>query len=81
MTGERVDLNRLPAWLQYLIALSVVAVVVGAAWAVGRDDPVPGWITHYLIPALGWLYIVLVVYVLLFRLLRQRAGRRARRKG
>lgn len=61
MPDEPIDLRRLPVWLQYLIALSVVALVGGAAWLVGRDRPVPLWITHYLVPALGAIYLLLLV--------------------
>lgn len=61
MPDQPIDLRRLPTWLQYLIALSVVALVGGAAWLAGRDRPVPFWITHYLVPALGVIYLVLLV--------------------
>ncbi len=72
MTGKNIDLRKLPAWLQYVIALSVVGIVVPAAWIVGRDQPVPSWITTKLIPALGWLYLVLFVYVILHRWFQKR---------
>lgn len=64
MPDDKIDLRRLPSWLQYLISLSVVALVVGAAWFVGRDEPIPRWISHFLIPGLGVLYIILVVAAL-----------------
>jgi hypothetical protein len=67
MERERIDLRRLPVWLQYLIALTVVAVVSIAAWLVGRNRPIPNWITHYLIPILGWSYIVLFTFVMINR--------------
>jgi len=69
--GDRIDLRRLPAWLQYTIALAVVAVVAGLAWLVGRDDPLPDWMTGALIPALGWLYIVLFIIAIVIRLTRK----------
>ena len=72
MPKDKVDLRTLPGWLQYCIALSVVAVVVAAAWVVGRDDPVPGWIADYLIPILGVAYLVLVVVVVATHLLKRR---------
>jgi chromate transport protein ChrA len=40
---RRVDLTRLPVWLQYAIAIAVVAIVVAAVWALGtRQAPGPG---------------------------------------
>ena len=63
MPRMRVNLRTLPVWLQYVISLSAVALVVTAAWIVGRDRPIPFWITHYLIPILGWTYIALLVFL------------------
>jgi hypothetical protein len=60
---QSIDLRRLPAWQRYLISLVVIAAVSAIAWVVGRNQPVPGWITTYLIPLLGWAYIVLVLFV------------------
>lgn len=68
MSRDPVDLRQLPIGIQYLISLSVVTVVVIAAWLVGRNQPVPTWLTTHLIPALGWLYIVLFSYVIIIRL-------------
>lgn len=64
MSNSDIDLRRLPVWIQYVISLSVVAIVVVAAWIVGRDRPVPAWITHWLIPILGWIYLMLVAFVI-----------------
>ena len=61
MSRNKLDLNRLPRWLQYLIAVVLVVVVGGAGWYVGRDRPTPYWIQHYLIPGLGWLGLLLIV--------------------
>lgn len=66
------DLRRLPVWLQYLVALSVIAVVAAAAWLVGRDRPVPHWVTHGIIPVLGWVYIAFAAYWVVSRILRWR---------
>jgi uncharacterized membrane protein len=63
MSRKSVDLTRLPQWLQYLIAVAIIAVVVAAAWIVGRDQPVPAWIETYLIPALAWFGLILIVLV------------------
>lgn len=71
---RKVDLRRLPGWAQYVIALSVVAVVVTAAWIVGGDRPVPVWITRYLVPALGVFYLILCA-IALIGWARRRGGR------
>jgi hypothetical protein len=70
------DLRRLPRWLQYVIALAVVALVVAAAWAFGGDRPVPSWITGFVIPALGWLYVGLFIYFVLHAVASRLAKRR-----
>jgi hypothetical protein len=72
MPRKDFDLKMLPMWIQYIIALSVVAVVVTAAWIVGHNQPVPSWITTNLISALGWLYIILFVYVVVNRLFQKK---------
>jgi hypothetical protein len=63
VSKRQIDLTTLPQWLQYLIALAITAVVVVAAWIVGRDQPVPLWIEEYLIPALAVFGVVLIVTV------------------
>jgi hypothetical protein len=68
---QKIDIRRLPVRLQYLIALTVVAIVTIAAWLVGRNRPVAYWITHYLIPILGVSYIVLFTFVILKRVRKQ----------
>ncbi len=62
-SDQEIDLRRLPAWQRYLISLVVIAAVSAIAWVVGHNQPVPRWITAYLIPFLGWAYIVLVIFV------------------
>jgi len=42
----------------------MTAIVVTAAWFVGRDKPVPNWIQNYLVPGLGWFGLVLILIVL-----------------
>jgi hypothetical protein len=71
MTDREIDLRKLPVRLQYLIALTVVAIVTIAAWLVGRNRPIAYWITHYLIPILGVSYIVLFTFVVLRRIRKQ----------
>jgi hypothetical protein len=59
--------------VRYPLALAVVAAVVAAAWFTGRDRPTPAWITEWLVPILGWVFIGLVTIALVSRL---RRGRR-----
>ena len=72
MPRRRINLFALPAWLQYLIAAVVTAIIAGAGWYVGRDDPVPVWIKKYLIPGLGWLGLLLIVLAAVDRVRRGR---------
>jgi peptidoglycan/LPS O-acetylase OafA/YrhL len=67
MSEKPFDLRRLPVWLQYLISLSALAVVVTAAWLIGKDQPVPSWLITKMIPTLGWIYIVLLVVAMVSR--------------
>jgi hypothetical protein len=64
-----------PLW-RYALAIAIVVVVSLAAWIVGRDTPPPSWITDWLIPALGWIYIVLFAIAAVYLLRRWRARRR-----
>jgi hypothetical protein len=73
---RRVDLFRLPAATRNALALAVVAVVVALAWWVGGDQPVPGWVSDGLIPALGWLVLALAAWRLVAWLRRRRGARR-----
>lgn len=73
-----VDLHRLPWPLRYGLALLVVAAVVAAAWFIGRDDPVPRWINHWLVPVLGWTYLALIAIALGSAVRRRRRGPRER---
>jgi hypothetical protein len=69
-----IDLRRLPVGWQYVIALTTVAVVVGLAVRFGEHRPAPRWLSDWLIPALGW--VVLVVFGFrLARWLMRRLGR------
>lgn len=70
MSRKRVDLRALPTWLQYLIALTVTAIVVAFAWWVSRGASTPAttWVEHTLAPILGWLFIILVVFLIILRL-------------
>jgi hypothetical protein len=68
---EEINLHRMPTWLKYLISLSVIAVVVIAAWIVNGDPPAPNWILHSLIPVLGWIYLGLVGYLIVYHVVRR----------
>jgi hypothetical protein len=72
MSRKKVDLTTLPVWLQYSISLLVVAIVVAAAWLVGRNNPVPAWIMTYLVPVMGWTYVVLFIYIIASRIFQKK---------
>lgn len=68
---RKYDLKKLPAPLKYLVSLVLIAVVVGAARYVGGDRPTPAWITDKLIPVLGWVYLALCVYLIVYYVARR----------
>ena len=59
MNRIRIDLHRFPVWIQYLIALSVVAIVTLLAWHF--RNPTPQWVTEWVVPALSWIGLCLIV--------------------
>lgn len=63
-----------PTWLQYVLALLTVCVVGGLSWVVGKDKPVPEWVSSQVVPGLGWLYLALLGVALLSRVLGQPRG-------
>jgi hypothetical protein len=65
MPDKKIDIRVLPVWLQYVVALMIVAIIGGMAWLVGRDQLVPDWMQHRLIPALGWIYLILLAVALI----------------
>jgi hypothetical protein len=67
---RRIDLRRLPLWQQRALALAVTVVVVVAAWLVAGDEPVPAWASEWLVPALGWLVLLIAAGILAVRLRR-----------
>ena len=71
MQRKRVDLRVLPPWQQYAIALAVTGVVVALAWQVGHARATPHWITAWLVPALGWIGLFLIVTGVIARVLRK----------
>lgn len=58
---KRIDLRRLPTWLQYFVSIGVVVFVVLLAWRVGKDDPIPSWVSEWFVPALAWVLLGLVI--------------------
>jgi len=64
-----------PLW-RYALSIAIVVVVSLAAWIVGRDTLTPSWITDWLIPALGWIYIVLFAIAAVYLLRKWLARRR-----
>lgn len=53
--------QKLRIWPHYTVAI-IVSVAIGlAGYLVGRDNPVPPWIENFLIPALAWLGVVLIL--------------------
>ena len=68
----QVDLRRLPSWLQWALALAIVAAVVTLAWFVGGDQPVPAWASDQLVPALGVAWLVLLAIGLVSRFVTRR---------
>ena len=55
--------NPWPRRLQSIFAALVMAVIAVAGYLIGRDNPVPVWIERFLMPALAWLGLVLIVIV------------------
>jgi hypothetical protein len=60
----KMDMRSLATRVQYAIVLAVMIPIAAFAWVVGRDDPVPDWINAFLIPALGWLGLILIAIVI-----------------
>ncbi len=73
---RRVDLHKLPVWIQYVIALVTVAVVVGLALAFSGEDETPSWLTDTLPPILGALAIVVGAGLLISRARRRHRASR-----
>jgi hypothetical protein len=77
MKQQRIRINltqRLSPAARWSLAASVVAAVSIIAWALGRDRPIPAWISDGLVPALGWIYLALLC-VAAVHLLRRRRSR------
>ncbi len=74
--GKRwvVDFGQLGNGVRLAIAIAVTCAVAALAWLVGGDDPVPAWISEGLVPALGWIYLALLVVAGLHVLRRRRAS-------
>lgn len=61
--------------LKYVPALVLVSTVCLLAWFIGRDNPIPAWIEHGLVPALGWVALALISIVILDLVLKARKRR------
>ena len=72
MSRKKVDLRTLPAWLYYIVALVVTVAIMIVAWIVGRDRPIPDWIENYLIPSLGWVFLLFLAVAIIGWLLKKR---------
>ncbi|MGC1375908.1 MAG: hypothetical protein WA821_06795 [Anaerolineales bacterium] len=64
MSRKKIDLHKLPVWLQYTIAIVTAAVVMFIAWNVGQSQPAPAWIAA-LIPFLQWVGVAVLFFVIL----------------
>jgi len=60
----KIDLHKLPVWLQYTIAIVVAAVVMLIAWIVAQSQPGPAWIAA-LIPIWQWVGVGLLFFLIL----------------
>ena len=76
MNKNKVNLHALPARVKYPIALAVIALVVAAARLVGGHRPAPEWLTRELIPVLGWVYLALCLYLIVYHVARRIARRK-----
>lgn len=47
--------------LKYIITVVITGLIVFLAWQSGENQPPPEWVIEYLVPFLGWAYIVLVI--------------------
>jgi len=71
---RRVDLSGLPKPVLTLIGLIVVIPIATLGWIVGKDEPVPAWITEILVPVLSIVALVFMV-ILVVDWIRRRARR------
>ncbi len=71
----------LPAWAFWSIAAVITVAIASLAWFLDRDDPVPDWISAGLVPALGWIYLALLVIAGVFVLRRRRASGKEKEDG
>lgn len=48
---------------QTIITILIMAAITAAGYIIGRDQPTPDWIAHGLIPALGWVGLLLIIII------------------
>jgi len=54
----RIRLDSYPKRVQYAIAVAVMVPIATLGWIVGKDNPVPAWITELLIPVLSVIALI-----------------------
>ena len=64
---RRVDLHKLPVWLQYAIALLTAAVLAVVALAAAGGDDGPEWIGSIAAPALGVVALLVAAGLVITR--------------
>jgi len=72
---KRVDIRHAPARFRNSLAVVIILIIGAAAWVVGRDQPVPGWIGGQLVPLLGIGFALLVVLAGVEAVVKWRASR------
>jgi len=74
MARIKVNLRRLPAPIQYAVAIVVASAIMLLAWSLRTVSPGPAWIRNYLLPTWQWVgVLVLFVLIVLFLIRRARA--------
>ncbi len=61
MPRKKIDLHRLPLWLQYLIAILVAGTMFGLVYALKGSEPASPWIITYLTDRSGVTALGLVI--------------------
>ena len=57
---KKVDLTRLPLWLQYLTAILLAVLVFGLVYLQKGNQPMPDWIKVYVIEKPGVTALILL---------------------
>ena len=70
MPRKKVDMSKLPLWLQYLIAIVVAGFVFGLVYILEGDQASPSWIETYLTEqahVTAARLLLLLIFILLVR--------------